>query len=67
MSIYTWEYDKNCSKCRKLKKPCCSSHTPQFGHSNMRLDTDPSRQLQPIKRASALSTASPSASTLSTW
>jgi hypothetical protein len=42
-------------------------HTPKFGHADWQHDTDPSRQQQPVKRASALSTASASASTLSTW
>lgn len=62
-----WNYDENCSECKKLKSPCCKEHTPSFGHSNCNLDTDPSRQLQPIKRSSSFSTASASASTLSSW
>lgn len=62
-----WEYDENCDLCRKLKSPCSKEHAPCFGHENMHLDTDPSRQLQPIKRASSFSTASASASTLSSW
>jgi hypothetical protein len=44
-----------------------SNDEPKFGHSDRALDTDPSRQLQPVKRASSLSTSSASASTLSTW
>ncbi len=40
---------------------------PRFGHPDHKLDTDPPRYFQPIKRASALSTASASALTLSTW
>jgi hypothetical protein len=44
-----------------------SNDEPRFGHPDRKLDTDPSRQLQPVKRASSLSTASASASTLSTW
>lgn len=54
-------------KCEKLQRSCCENHKPCFGHKNHKLDTDPSRQLQPIKRSSALSTSSASASTLSRW
>jgi len=60
-------YKHGCKECEEFKKPCSKEHTPCFGHRDMHLDTDPSRQLQPTKRASALSTASASASTLSTW
>lgn len=66
------EYDHKCDMCRQLNEACGKDHSrkptidkPRFGHPDCHLDTDPSRQLQPIKRASADSTASASASTLS--
>jgi hypothetical protein len=67
MSIYQNPYKVGCEACEENKKPCSKEHTPCFGHRDFDLDTDPSRQRQPVKRASALSTASASASTLSTW
>lgn len=58
---------EKCAHCgQELTDENRERHRPKFGHEDWQHDTDPSRQRQPVKRASALSTASASASTLST-
>jgi len=66
MSIHIGETEmkENREDLFKVTEKTRKQEKRSFGNPNCRLDSDPSRQLQPVKRASAMSTASASASTL---